>query len=169
MDLGIDPNKYLQLTDDQPLEDLIEEIIDNEKGLGEEDDSHHVAVFIDDAVNWLNSSRKSLTSFRKLAMNGRHLLLEHSSIQTFLVTQKIKSVPLSLRSQANQIFTFDTTKNEKEILRDEFMGLDKNEAKLIFDHVFDKKHNFLFINLSMPRKCQLFKNFNQLTIVDEND
>lgn len=169
MELDIPEEKYLQLTDDTPLESLIEQIIENEYGLGEADEPHHVAVFIDDAVNWLNSNKKSLTSFRKLAMNGRHILGSHSSLQTFLVSQKIRSIPLSLRSQANQIFFFNSTRAEKEVMREEFLNLDKEEAKLIYDYVFKKPFNFLFVNLSLPRNQQLFNGFNQLTIVEKED
>ena len=97
-------------------------------------------------------------------MNGRHILGKYSSLMTILVSQKIKAIPLSIRSQANQIFFFNSTRAEKEVLRDEFLPLDKQEATELYDYVFDKPHNFLFVNLSMPKNKRNFKNFNQLTL-----
>lgn len=165
MDLNIPEEKYLELSDDQPLELLIEEIIDNEKGLGEEDEPHHVAIFLDDAVAWLNSKKEALKTFKKIAFNGRHILGPHSSLQTFLVSQKIKSIPTTIRSMANQIWFFNSTKSEKSVLQEEFLPLDKQDAELIYNHVFDEPHNFLFVNLQMPINERMFKNFNQLTIL----
>lgn len=165
MDLNIPEEKYMELSDDQPLEEIIEEIIENEKNLGEADEPHHVAIFLDDAVAWLNSKKEALRTFKKIAFNGRHILGPHSSLQTFLVSQKIRSIPNTIRSMANQIFFFDSTKSEKEVLREEFLPLDKQDAELIYNHVFDEPHNFLFVNLQLPINKRMFKNFNQLTVL----
>ena len=36
---------------------------------------------------------------------------------------------------------------------------------MIMDFVFDEPFNFMFINLHLPIKLRIFKNFNQLQIV----
>ena len=101
-------------------------------------------------------------------MKGRHILGKHSSVITFIVSQKIKSIPLTIRSQANQIWMFDSTKAEKEVVRDEFLPLDKKEADEIYKYIYDKPHNFMFINLFLPKDRRIFKNFNQLILKDFN-
>ena len=110
MDLNLPENKIISL-DTDPLENILQNIIEGEKEQGEIDDPHRV-----------------------------------------------------LRSQANQVFFFESTKAEKEIIRDEFSPLDKKEGEQLFNYVFDKTHNFLFINLQLPKLKRMFKNFNQLIL-----
>ena len=100
--------------------------------------------------------------------DGRHILGKHSSVATWIVSQKVKSVPLQIRSQANQVFFFDSTKAEKSVVVDEFTPLDKKEGEELMDFVYDKPHNFLFINLFIPKNKRLFKGFNQLILEDYN-
>ena len=97
-------------------------------------------------------------------MNGRHILGKYSSVALWIVSQKIKSVPLTIRSQANQVFFFDSTKQEKAVIQDEFTPLDKKEGDKLYEYVFDKPHNFLFINLFLPKFKRMFKNFNNLIL-----
>jgi len=165
MQLNLPEDKLINLGDNDNLSGILQDIIDNETGLGEPGDPHRVAVFLDDAVSWLEKDKKSMKIFKKLVFNGRHILGNNSSLQSFIVSQKIKSIPLTIRSQANQVFFFNSTKAEKAILADEFMPLDPKESQLLFDFVFDEPFNFMFINLQLPIKSRIFKNFNQLQIV----
>ena len=165
MDLNLPDDKLINLGDNDNLAGILQDIIDNETGLGEENDPHRVAIFLDDAVSWLEKDKKSMKIFKKLVFNGRHILQGNSSLQTFIVSQKIKSIPLTIRSQANQIFFFNSTKAEKAILADEFLGLDKNDADLIMDFVFTEPFNFLFVNLQLPIKSRIFKNFNRIELL----
>ena len=165
MDLNLPDEKIINLGDNDNLAQILQDIIDSESNLGEKDDPHRVAVFLDDAVSWLAQDKNFMKIFKKLCFNGRHILKDNSSLQTFIVSQKIKSIPLTIRSQANQVFFFNSTKAEKAILADEFLPLDKKEADMIMDFVFDEAYNFMFINLQFPIKLRIFKNFNQLQIV----
>ncbi len=162
MDLDLPEEKIINL-DKEDLSVILENIVDEEKNLGEEDDPHRVLIVLDDSINYIMRNSKALAIFKKLSMNGRHILGQHSSVAIWIVSQKIKScIPLTIRSQANQIFFFDSTKAEKEVIRDEFLPLDKKEANKLFEYVFDKPHNFLFVNLFLPKYSRMFKNFNRL-------
>jgi hypothetical protein len=165
MELNLPEDKLINLGDNDNLAGILQDIIDNETGLGEPNDPHRVAVFLDDAVSWLEKDKKSMKIFKKLIFNGRHILSSNSSLQTFIVSQKIKSIPLTIRSQANQIFFFNSTKLEKSILADEYLPLDKKEADLIMDFVFDEPFNFMFINLQLPIKSRIFKGFSQIELL----
>lgn len=168
MDLNIPEEKYIVLDGTKPLEQILQDIIDNESGIGEEDEPHHVAIFLDDAINFINTDRRAQNVFKKLVMNGRHILGKHSSVITFIVSQKVRSIFLPIRSQANQIWFFDSTKGEKEVIRDEYLPLDKNEADELYNYIFDRPHNFMFVNLFMPKDRRIHKNFNQLILKDFN-
>ena len=163
MDLNLPDDKMISLAD-EPLEQILETIIENESDEGDEDEHHHALIILDDAVNYINTNKNAMNTFRKMVMNGRHILGKFSSLMTMLVSQKIKAIPLAIRSQANSIYFFNSTRQEKEVLRDEFLPLDKQEANELYDYVFDRPHNFLFVNLSMPKNTRNFKNFNQLTL-----
>ena len=167
MDLDLDDDKMINLSD-EPLEDILQGIIDRESGIGEEDEPHQVLIILDDAINYIATDKRALNIFKKLVMNGRHILGRNSSVMLWIVSQKVKSIPLVIRSQANQVFFFNSTKAEKEVVRDEFLPLDKNEADQLYKYVFDEPFNFLFINLFLPQNKRLFRNFNQLLIKDFN-
>ena len=168
MDLNIPEEKYIVVDGSKPLEMILEEIIETESNIGEEDENHNVAIFMDDLINYIKTDRASMGTFRKMVMNARHILGKHSSLITFIVSQKIKSIPLTIRSQSNQLFFFDSTKAEKEVMRDEFLPLDKQEANQLYKFIFDKPHNFMFVNLFIPKDRRIFKNFNQLILKDYN-
>lgn len=165
MDLKLPEEKIISLGDNDDLAGIIQEIIDTEKDEGEEDDPHRVAIFLDDAVAWVNGDKASMRIFKKICFNGRHILGKYSSLQTFIVSQKIKSIPLQIRSQLNQIWFFDSTQKEKEIFTEEFLPVDTKEADMLYDYIFDEPHNFLFVNLLLPKKKRIFKNFNNLEII----
>ncbi len=162
VDLNIDPDKVIILDDDDNIANILEDIIENEKDLGTDEEAHHIAIFIDDAVNYLSTQKDSMRAFRKLIMNGRHILGNNSSVGTFLVSQKLRSIPLSIRSQANSIYFFNSTKAEKLVVQEEFLPLDKQPSQKIMDYVFQQPYTFLFINNNLPIKQRIFNNFNQL-------
>jgi len=165
MDLGLPEEKIISLGDNDNLAGIIQEIIDNEKDLGEDDEPHRVAIFCDDCVAWINGDKSSMRIFKKICFNGRHILGKYSSLQTFIVSQKIKSIPLQIRSQLNSIWFFDSTQKEKEVFADEFLPMDIKEAELLYDYVFDCPFNFMFVNLQLPKNKRIFKNFNNIEIV----
>jgi len=165
MDLKLPEEKIISLGDNDDLAGIIQEIIDTEKDEGEEDDPHRVAIFLDDAVAWINSDKASSRIFKKICFNGRHILGKYSSLQTFIVSQKIRSIPIQIRSQLNQIWFFDSTQKEKEVFAEEFLPVDLKEADMLYDYVFDEPHNFMFVNLQLPKKKRIFKNFNNLEII----
>ena len=168
MDLDIPEEKYIVLDGSEPLENTLQGIIDNESDIGEEDDHHNVAIFLDDAINFISTDKRALAVFKKLSMNARHILGKHSSVIMFIVSQKTRSIPLTIRSQANQIWTFDSTKAEKEVIRDEFLPLDKAEGDQLYSYIYSAPHNFMFVNTFIPKDRRIFKNFNQLFLKNFN-
>ena len=162
VDLNIDPDKVIILDDDDNIANILEDIIENEKDKGTDEESHHCAIFMDDCVNYLSTQKDSMRAFRKVIMNGRHVLGHNSSVATFLVSQKVRSIPLSIRSQANAIYFFNSTKAEKAVVQEEFMPLDKLPSQKIMNYIFDIPYNFLYINNNLPIKQRIFNNFNQL-------
>ena len=165
MDLKLPEEKIISLGDNDDLAGIIQEIIDIEKDEGEEDEHHRVAIFCDDCVSWVNGDKASMRIFKKICFNGRHILGKYSSLQTFIVSQKIRSIPIQIRSQLNQIWFFESTQKEKEVFTEEFLPVDTKEADLLYDYVYDEPHNFMFVNLLLPKSKRIFKNFNNLELI----
>ena len=165
MHIDLPEDKIITL-DEEPLEKILDKIIKTEQDENEEDenDPHNVLIVLDDSVNWLKKSAAATRIFNKLTMNSRHILGKHSSIMVWLVAQRIKAIPYTIRSMANSIFFFSSTNEEKNIMMEEFIGLDKKQAKDLMDYIFDAKYNFLYINNFMDKNLKYFKNFNQLIL-----
>lgn len=165
MPIDLPDDKNITL-DEEPLEKILNNIIKKEKDENEEDpeDPHNVLIVLDDAVNFLKKSAEATKTFNKLTMNSRHILGNYSSVMIWLVSQRIKSIPYTIRSMANSIYFFNSTNEEKNIMTEEFIGLDKKQSKDLMEYVFDKKFNFLYINNFMEKNLKYFKGFNQLIL-----
>tara|TARA_Y100000593_G_scaffold82908_1_gene156098 strand:+ start:604 stop:1338 length:735 start_codon:yes stop_codon:yes gene_type:complete len=165
LDINLPDDKRIIL-DDKELNVILEEIIEEEKDLGEEGDNHNVLIILDDAVNFLNTNKKAMNTFRKISMNARHILGNHSSLMVWLVSQKIKSVPLTIRSQANSIYFFDSTNEEKKVFIDEFLPLTQKQGETILNFIFEEPYSFAYVNMYIKPNDRIFKKFNQLIIED---
>tara|TARA_R100000664_G_C2737379_1_gene126550 strand:- start:153 stop:887 length:735 start_codon:yes stop_codon:yes gene_type:complete len=165
LDINLDEDKIIVL-DDKELNVILDEIIEEEKNLGEEDDPHNVLIILDDAVNFLNTNKKAMNTFRKISMNARHILGTHSSLMVWLVSQKIKSIPLTIRSQANSVYFFDSTNEEKKVFIDEFLPLSQKQGETLLNFIFDTPYNFVYVNLYIKPSDRIFKKFNQILIED---
>jgi len=165
MGLGLPEDKYIKL-DDKPLEVILQEIVDKEKEQGAEDDPHRLLIVLDDAINFLKGNKEALNLYRKLVYNARHILGDYSSVSMWIVSQKIRAIPLAIRSQANSIYFFDSTAKEKEVFLDEFLPLDKVDGQQLFDYVYEEPYSFIYVNIFMPKNQRVFKKFNQLILSD---
>ncbi len=166
MDLPLPDEKIINISD-EPMDLILNNIIEKEYGLGEDGDPHHCLIILDDCVNFIQSkSSKAQKIMNKIIMNGRHILGKNSSIAIWIVSQKFKSINLTTRGQTNQLFFFQSTRKEQEVVREEILGLDRDDGDEIFEYIFDEPYNFMFVNLFLPRYKRIFKNFSQLILKD---
>jgi DNA repair exonuclease SbcCD ATPase subunit len=104
-----------------------------------------------------NSIRKKL---RQLIYNRRH---KHLSI--FFLVQSYKSIHKDIRKIFNNIFAFRCSKSEFEDIFDEVVESKKKYLDDIIQIVYDKSHEFLFINLETQN---MFKGFDSLVFPEEH-
>ena len=99
----------------------------------------------------------------KIAMNRRHLCGEGGSVSIILTTQVLNKIPASIRKSASHLILFNT-KNKREIdcIFDEIILIPKKDFYDIMKYVFDKKHNFLYLDINQDHNKMFHKNFNQL-------
>ena len=151
-------NIFSVLEDDKIYNELsydnLEEVINRIKM--SEDYENNCIIFDDMGAFLKNADTKRL--FKELIYNRRHL---HTSV--FFLCQSWLSVEKDLRKLFTNIFCFKVSKSEMTNLFDEVIEQKKDYMLEIMKLVYDKPHQFLFINTDTGR---LFKNFDEL-ILDE--
>jgi Poxvirus A32 protein len=151
---------FNQLPEDQIFETLtyenLESVLERIKDAPEDENS---CIVFDDMTAYLkkNNTRKL---FEELVYNRRHL---HCSI--FFLVQTWKSIHLDLRKMFSNIFLFKVAKKELYSIWDEVIEEDQELLPKVSKLVFDKKYNFLFVNV--PEK-RMFKNWDEI-IIGDND
>ena len=137
------------------------EIITEEQQQAEEEDANKCLIIFDDIVAQIT---KNLPPMLKLLYNRRHI---GGGISILLTTQKFTKIPLELRTVATGVFFFHTkNKTEIETLFDEYGNMKKINFYKLLEYVFEKPHNFLYLNLLEPVDKMYYKNFNLLTLDD---
>jgi len=74
-----------------------------------------------------------------------------------------------LRKTASQLIFYENKqKRERESIFDEIILIPKQEYIDALRFIYDKKHNFMYIDTSLPENKMIHKNFNQLIITSPN-
>ena len=126
-----------------------------------EDKKYNNAIIFDDMGAYLkNGDVEKL--LKELIFNRRHY---RTSI--FFMVQSYISVPLQIRKLFTNLFIFKVAKKELETIRDEILETIPRECiNDLRKFVFDKPHEYLFINVPTNR---IFKKFDEIIIDDENE
>lgn len=117
----------------------------------------NIAIIFDDVGASLKNF-DTMNLMKKLIFNRRHL---HTSV--FFLVQTYYSIPKDIRKLFSNIFVFRVNKNELATIFDEIVE-DKEMVDIapqISKLIYDKPHNFMFINTDSQR---IFKNFDELII-----
>lgn len=143
------------IPDDRKYDELTEENLENV--LSNLHEGCNVIIF-DDMTAYLkdNEIQKKL---KEMVMNRRHM---HLSL--IFLCQTFKSVPLQVRKLFNNLIVFKCSVNEMKDIFDELVEGRKNEMLDIMKLVYDKPHQYLFINLDNQR---MFKDFDELIFEDD--
>jgi hypothetical protein len=149
-----DPLFEKGIPEDRKFDELTEANLENV--LSNLHEGCNVIIF-DDMTAYLkdNEIQKKL---KEMVMNRRHL---HLSL--IFLCQTFKSVPLQVRKLFNNLIVFKCSVNEMKDIFDELVEGRKNEMLDIMKLVYDKPHQYLFINLDSQR---MFKDFDELIIED---
>jgi hypothetical protein len=147
------------LPDDQLFDELNEENLTfvMQEIESEESPRGNNCIIFDDMTSYLKEP-ENLKILKKLIFNRRHI---HTSI--FFLVQTYKSVPKEIRKLFNNMFIFKVSKNELNDIFDEVIEHSKNDLLEISKIVFDKPHEYLFINTDTQR---LFKGFDEILITE---
>ena len=150
---------YKELTLDN-LEEIIEELEANRK------DNKNSLLILDDVGSELKKNKAIEKKLISLIQNRRHL---YTSI--FILLQKFRDAPTGIRNNMSHFISF-RPKNmvEQEAITKEMFNMNKDEIKKLMDYVFEDKHDFLYVDLSLHKSGNYIfhKNFNKLILDKKN-
>jgi len=162
---------------DDPFGDLPEEQVHNEltltnfsKALDDISGTGEKILFIlDDVVNDMKRMDMQ-TLLSKALMNRRHLAGAGGSASFIITTQVYNKIPAPIRKTASHIILYHT-KNKKEIdtIFDELIIIPQKDFYEILKYCFDKRHNFIYIDVNKSYDKMFHKCFNQLEFSSQNE
>lgn len=128
-----------------------------------------ILFIMDDTVNDMKKAGV-LTILNRMLMNRRHLAGAGGSVSFIITTQIYNKVPITLRKTATQVILY-STKNKKEIdtIFDELILIPKEDYYQILKYCFDKKHNFIYIDINKSHDKMFHKCFNELSFKSKNE
>jgi len=140
--------------------------------LAEIKDSGEKILFIfDDVISDLRGKGKGAVEnlLQKIFFNRRHLAGAGGSLSIIATSQAYNKIDTKLRKTASQIICYrNFHKKEQESIFDEVILIPKKEYTDTLRYVFNKKHDFLYIDTTQSPDKMLHKNFNQLSIKSPN-
>ncbi len=146
-----------QLPDERKFDELTSENLEYIKDNLDEDEN--IAILFDDMGAYLknNETRKLL---KELIMNRRHY---HISI--YFLVQTWYSIEKDVRKLFSNLFIFKCSRHEMLNITSEMIEQHSDKINEIVKIVYDKPHNFLFINVDSQR---MFKCFDELIFHDDD-
>jgi hypothetical protein len=148
----LDVRKILeQLPEDQKFDELT---VDNLEYIKDNlDEDENIAILFDDMGAYLknNETRKLL---KEMIMNRRHY---HISI--YFLVQTWYSIEKDVRKLFSNLFIFKCSRHEMLNITSEMIEQHNDKINEIVKIVYDKPHNFLFINVDSQK---MFRGFDEL-------
>ena len=140
-----------QIFDDVSLENL-QYVYDKAQDDAKED--LNTLIIFDDTQKYLKGECEKLLLH---IINNRR----HARVSIWLACQTYNSIPRQVRQGITDLFIFKINKTEMENIFNEMVEQHKKIFQDILQFVFDKPHNFLFLDTNSQR---LFKNWNEIII-----
>lgn len=111
-------------------------------------------IILDDVQKYLKGDCEK---FLLHMVNNRR----HACLSIWLCCQNYKNIPLQVRQNLTDLFIFKVNKNEALNIFNEQIELFKDKFDLIISKIFNKPHDFLYINSLTQR---FFDNWNEIII-----
>jgi len=124
-------------------------------------DGEKTLLFIDDMTADLKKSKNIELILKRIIYNRRHL-----KCNIIITAQSYVNIPLDIRKCISNCILFKPPKKEMEVLFSELVESKKEIFDDIIRMAYDKKHNFLFINVPSQR---MFKNWDELIFKSDED
>jgi GTPase SAR1 family protein len=124
------------------------------------DEGFNSAILFDDQSAYLKN-KDTMRLFKELVWNRRHL-----HVSCFFCVQSWFAVPKELRRVWTNAFIFKVNKQQLNDIWEEIIEKPKDLVDKIRKLVYDKPHQYLFINVDNQR---IFKCWDEIILDDESD
>jgi hypothetical protein len=135
------------------------------------DSGEKVLIILDDVIADVRGKGKAQieNKLQKMFFNRRHLCGAGGSASIIATSQTYNKVDSKLRKACSHLILFEN-RNKREIssIFDEVILIPLKEYMDVMKYVYDKKHNFMYIDTTRGQDEMIFKNFNKLTIDSPN-
>jgi len=164
------PSHSLKSLKKNPFEDLSEEKINHELNFENLEETYEqikensnndetTLLYLDDMASDMKQNMRVQELFNRIVLNRRHL-----KCSVFFLTQYFRAVPPNVRKNISHVILYKTlNKLENTAVFDEIISMNEKDMDKLFDYVFDKRFNFLMIDIN---KHKFYKNFNELRLSD---
>jgi hypothetical protein len=168
--ITMEGDPFEMIPDEQKYEEAtlenIQEVLDEVKDSGEK-----VLFIFDDVIADIRGKGKGAIEnlLQKIFFNRRHLAGAGGSVSIIATSQTYNKIDPKLRKTASQLVFYENKqKKERESIFDEIILIPKQEYIDALRFIYDKKHNFMYIDTQLPENKMIHKNFNQLVITSPN-
>ena len=162
---------------DSPFDDIPEDQIFNSLSVEKlvevqeeiKDSGEKILFILDDVVNDMKLKGVQI-ELTKMLMNRRHLAGAGGSTAFITTTQVYNKIPAPIRKTATQVVLY-STKNKTEIntIFDELILIPKDDFYSILRYCFDKRHNFIYIDVNKSYDKMFHKCFNELNFNSKSE
>ena len=168
--ITMEDDPFELIPDDQKFDEVS---LDNLTGVLDEikDSGEKILFVMDDVIADIRGKGKGAIEnlLQKIFFNRRHLAGAGGSVSIIATSQAYNKIDPKLRKTASQIIFYKNLhKKETESLFEEVILLPKKEYVDTLRYVFNKKHDFMFIDTTQDPDKMIHKNFNRLTIMSPN-
>jgi hypothetical protein len=167
--ITMEGDPYEMIPEDQKFESAT---LENVQGVLDEikDTGDKVLFIMDDVIADIRGKGKGEIEnlLQKVFFNRRHLAGYGGSVSIIATSQTYNKIDPKLRKTASQLIQYKPQKKEIENIYDDMINLPKKEFADVLRYIYQKKHDFMFIDTQLPDDKQIHKNFNQLIIRSPN-
>ena len=160
----MEDNPFEALPEEQLFEDLTEENL-TQVLHSIKDSGFKVLIVLDDVVNSMKSSREVETILTRISHNRRHLCGKGGSCSIIATSQVFKNkVPMPIRKNCSHFITFNPSKADLDCIYQEFVMIEKKHFEMLCRHVFQRKRDFLYMDLTQDAESMFHRNWNRLDL-----
>lgn len=150
------------LPEDQIYEELTEESVNElyENLKRNSNDGHKTLVIYDDVQKALKNDAV-IKQLKNIVANQRHL-----KVVNWIILQNYFALDNKIRELVNNIFLFKLSKTQMNKIFNECIETHKNKFDDIIKFVYNKPHEWMFINIGEQK---IYKNFDEIIMDDDDD
>lgn len=167
--ITMEDDPFELIPEEQKFEEVtmenLDEVLEDMK-----DSSEKSLLILDDVIADIRGKGKGAieNKLQKIFFNRRHLCGAGGSCSIIATSQTYNKIDPKLRKTASQLVQYKPVKKEVENIYDDIIQIPKKEFYDVLRYIYDKKHNFMYIDTQLPEDKMIHKNFNQLIISSPN-